>query len=243
MKKIILSIAFAVGAFVVTNAQVTAVVGYIGANRTLNMESGINDVALRVQEFSSDKFNTLNEVNKIKDFIYNELAKEFPFTLLQESDILANEKYQTYVKEANAKGLAVVEKVANDRVVPEGYLVQEYLNPEEVIACFDGVNAVMVVRISLSLTPTVLVYGNGSAKAKILVNIKLLNQKSKTLMAVNSYSLSEQSFGIAAGQITSNRDNITVALGEASDNLFKDMRERLPKAIKKFEKKLVKYKM
>jgi hypothetical protein len=34
-----------------------------------------------------------------------------------------------------------------------------------------------------------------------------------------------------------------LALVEASDNLFKNMRESLPKAIKKFEKKLAKYQM
>ncbi|MDR0874373.1 MAG: hypothetical protein LBN27_13080 [Prevotellaceae bacterium] len=225
----------------VSNAQVTAVVSSIGANKNLVMGSGIEDVALTIQSISSDKFNTLDEVSKIKNFILNELSKDFPFTIVPESDALANENYQTYVKETNAKGLLALSKVATEREVPEGYLTYP-VNPAEVLGYFNGANAVMSINVSISLEPTVLINKNGSAKAKIYVTIELVNPKSKSLMRISAAGTSEQSFGILAGQIVKNRDNIPSALVEASDDLFKEMREKLPKAIKKFEKKLEKYK-
>jgi hypothetical protein len=237
-KKFVLGLVFCVAVFV-SNAQVTAVVSSIGSNKNLVMGSGIDDVALTIQSISSDKFNTLNEVNKIKDFVFNELSKDFPFKIVPESDVLANENYQVFVTEMNAK--FTTENAKNEREVPEGYLnYQRY--PIQVLSYFAGANAVMSINVGLSLEPSAMYGTSGSAKAKIYITIELVSPKNKSLMKINAVGTSAQTLGILAGQIVKNRDKIPEALVEASDNLFKEMREKLPKAIKKFEKKLAKYK-
>ncbi|MDR0814230.1 MAG: hypothetical protein LBN37_00595, partial [Bacteroidales bacterium] len=152
-------------AVVAAHAQVRAVVGSIGSNRTLNMEGIVSDVSLSVMSVASQRFNTIDEVNKIKDFVYNELSKEFPFTLLPESDVLSNEKFQDFVKTENANGLATAAKFSADREVPEGYLTY-LMNPAGAIECFPDVNAVMEIHVNCTLTTKSSIGNNGSAIAK-----------------------------------------------------------------------------
>jgi hypothetical protein len=254
-KKLVLGFVFAVAAFAVADAQVKAFVGHIGISKELTFDKDINDIGLSIQALQGDKFNTLDELNKIKDFIYNELSKEFPFTLLPENDVLWNEKYQDFVVKSNAQ--PVYDGKLSEEIpwlVPEGYLIWEvarfptwplrHARPADIIPLFEGVNAVMNINISIRLEPDgMLIAGNGRAKARIYIHIELINRKYRKLMDIEEHGTSEQSFGIVLGQIVKNRENIQLGFVEASDDLFKQMRKSLPKKIKKFEKKLRKIKM
>ncbi|MDR1673665.1 MAG: hypothetical protein LBS09_09450 [Bacteroidales bacterium] len=138
------------------HAQVKAVIGTVSSNASLYTE-GFNDVFIKVITVTSDRFSLVSKLDKVKDYVYNELSKELPFTLVPENSVLGNEAFQAYAKEDNEK-----------------------------------INAI-----------------NTAVKA----------------ISVGS--------GIAGGQIVKNRGNIPIALNEAMDNVFVDMQESLPKAIKK----------
>ncbi|MDR1864591.1 MAG: hypothetical protein LBR08_03370 [Bacteroidales bacterium] len=246
MKNILWILVFVLGAGAnVVHAQVKAVVASVTANRTL-YTAGFTDVSINVIGMVSDRFNVQTEVSKVKDFIYSELSKDFPFTLIPESDFLANTSFQEHVASVKNNAFVNATKAVNDRVGVDGYLYTVVKSDvAKALECFsaESVNAVMVIAVDCYLAPKVLIGGNGSALAKIKVTVSLWNKDYKVLMDVSAESSSEQTFGIAAGQIVSNREKIPDALAEASDAVFKNMKESMPKAIKKFEKKLSKYKM
>ncbi|MDR1667351.1 MAG: hypothetical protein LBS03_06655 [Bacteroidales bacterium] len=252
MKKFVFTVILAV-AVMSAHAQVKAVFGAISSNASLYTE-GFNDVSIKVVTVTSDQFSLVSKLDKVKDYVYNELSKELPFTLVPESSVLGNEAFQAYAKEDNGKVNAIntAVKVVSagsgvTRIGSDGYLLRQGFAKKEtatIINFFteEQANALLQIDMDFYLSPNILVMGNGSAAARVRIFIKLIDKNGKLLMHVWANGKSVQDFGIAGGQIVKNRGNIPIALNEAMDNVFVDMQESLPKAIKKFEKKLVKYK-
>lgn len=262
MKKMCCIVLFCLCA-VSMQAQIKAVVGAISANGSL-YTSGFNDVSIKLISVTSDQFSIVEKLDRIKNYVYNELSKDLPFPLVPESVLLGNEAYQDYVKESNkfldnlnnfAQGAKIV-AITNDplsgsgagaRIGSPGYLLDRSLNGKDITAITDFFteeqpNTALSIDIDCCLAPVFLTMGSGSAVALVKVYMRLTDKNGKLLMHVWTQGKSVQNFGIVGGQIVKNRDNIPIALNEAMDDLFVKMPESLPKAIKKLEKKLVKYK-
>jgi hypothetical protein len=246
MKRKLLIMLVAIMSMATAQAQVKAFIGSVSANGML-YTNGFDDVAIKITSVVSDKFDLTDKLEQVKNYVYTDLANDLPFTIVPEATVLGNEGFQSFVKERDSNGLNNIREEDRTRIALEGYL-KHFIHKKDIMAqaidyfSADEANALLFIEIDCALTAKFLIAGSGSACARVKIRLQLEDKNNKTLMQVFSQGLSEQSFGIAAGQIVNNRDNIPVGLNEAMESALNDMKGNMPKAIKKFEKKLVKYK-
>jgi len=231
-------------AVVLSNAQVkkVAIVGL--SSNTVVRTDGFEDVGLTALAdlFMGKEFNVQNEMVRFRDYLYGDLAEEFPFELVPEETLLANEQYAEFRKEVDESALTKISKLV-EREALEGYTVYQGLTKkkiEELSKIFPDADAFMVVPLSYSIASKMMVNGNGKAGAKAQAQIYLYHKSGKNIMRLSSSGMSDQGFVVVAEQITSNRDKIPAAMQEASDDLFEEMPKDLPKRIKKMKRKLSK---
>jgi hypothetical protein len=246
MKRKLLIMLVAIMSMATAQAQVKAFIGSVSANGAL-YTSGFKDVAIEVTSVVSAKFDMNDKLEQVKNYVYTDLANDLPFTIVPEATVLGNEGYQTFVKALNDNVFDQMKTVNKSRIVSEGYLNRAGYTKEKIAEAIeyfaaDSANTVLFIEIDCAIVAKFLIAGNGSANARVSIHLKLQDKNNKTLMDVSAQGLSEQSFGVAAGQIVNNRDNIPEGLNEAMESALNDMKGNMPKAIKKFEKKLVKYK-
>lgn len=240
MKKILLVLTLALSIFY-AEAQMNkvAVVG-ISANNEIKTV-GFDDLTLNEIQgvFMSTEFNIDEELARFKDYFFNELSKEFPFEIIDEASIINNENYIAF-KDAYQDKLFV--KLAK-RTPAKGYASLQGFTKSQLDSLgqmFESAKAFMVVRLDYNIGAKTLINGNGKAGGLATVHVELWLPTMKRIMHLNAKGMSKIGFTVLAQQITSNRDKIPQSLKEASDELFVEMKENLPKQIKKMNKKLAK---
>lgn len=240
MKKLLLVLTLALSVFYV-NAQMNkvAVVGITSNNEVSTV--GFEDLTINQIQgiFSSTEFNIETEAARFKEYLFSELSKEFPFEFIDEATIINNEKYIAF-KDAYQDKLFVK---LSKRTPAEGYAsISGFTRTQldSLSQMFESANAFMVIKLDYNLGAKTLINGNGKAGGMATVHIELWLPNMKRIMVLNAKGMSNVGFTVIAQQITSNRDKISQSLKEASDQLFVDMKENLPKQIKKMNKKLAK---
>ncbi|MCD4832426.1 MAG: hypothetical protein K8R31_01420 [Bacteroidales bacterium] len=240
MKKLLFVLSLALSVFY-ANSQVNNVaVIAISANEGLRTE-GFEDVAINTMSdlYMGQDFNITEELETFKTYLYTDLAKEFPFELMDEATVINNEKFvafkDSYAESAGGK--------ISKRLPYEGY--SHYLGlykklTGQLSEIFPEADAFMVVEINFTLAPKTMVGESGAAGGKAKANISLYHKSGKRIMYVGAMGISESSIKVVAGQIVSDRSEIPGTLKEGSEKLYIDMKESLPKKIKKMEKKLLK---
>lgn len=240
MKKLFLVLTLALSVLC-AEAQMNkvAVVG-ISANNEINTV-GFNDLTLNEIQglFTGTEFNIDEELARFKDYLLNDLAKEFPFEIIDESTIINNEGYIA-LKDKYQKGL--IARITK-RTPAEGYAPLQGFKKSQLDSLsemFESANAFMIVRLEYNIGAKTMINGNGKAGGQASVDIELWLPSMKRIMRLGAKGMSDVGFTVIAQQITSNRDKIPQALKEASDELFVEMKANLPKRIKKMNKKLAK---
>ena len=240
MKKLLFVLSLALSVFY-ANSQVNNVaVIAITANDGLRTE-GFEDVAINTMSdlYMGQDFNITEELEAFKTYLYGDLAKEFPFEFIDEATIINNEDFvafkNTYAESAAGK--------ISKRLPYEGY--SEYCGlykklTTQLSEIFPETDAFMVVEINFSVAPKTMIGDNGAAGGKAKATISLYHKSGKRIMNLGAMGMSESSVKVVAGQIVSDRSEIPGMLKEGSKELYVDMKENLPKKIKKMEKKLLK---
>jgi hypothetical protein len=242
MKKLFLVLSIALIYFV-ANSQVNKVaVVAISANDGLRTE-GFEDVAINTMSdlYMGQDFNITEELDAFKNYLYNDLAKEFPFSFLDEESVINNEKFIAFKNDYAESATGKISK----RLPYEGY--SHYLGlykklTKQLSEIFPEADAFMVVDLNYSVSPKTMIGGNGAAGGKAKATISLYHKSGKRIMNISAMGMSEASIKVVAEQIVSDRSEIPGALKEGSEELYVDMKENLPKKIKKMEKKLAKIK-
>jgi hypothetical protein len=242
MGKFLLVLTLALSAFY-ASAQVNKVaVVAISANDGLRTE-GFEDVAINTMSdlFMGQDFNITEELEAFKNYLNTDLAKEFPFELMDEATVINNEKFISFKDEYAESAAGKLSK----RLPYDGY--SQYLGlykklTSKLSEIFPEADAFMVVEINYTLAPKTMIGGNGAAGGKAKAGISLYHKTGKRIMYLGASGMSESSIKVVAGQIVSDRSEIPGTLKEGSKELYIDMKENLPKKIKKMEKKLSKIK-
>ncbi|NOQ25030.1 MAG: hypothetical protein GQ564_06665 [Bacteroidales bacterium] len=242
MRKILLVLTIALSVFY-ANAQVNKVaVVAISANDGLRTE-GFEDIAINTMSdlYMGQDFNITEELEAFKNYLNTDLAKEFPFELMDEATIINNENFISFKDEYAESAGAKLSK----RLSYEGY--SQYLGlykklTSKLSEIFPEADAFMVIELNYTLAPKAMVAGNGAAGGKAKAKISLYHKTGKRIMALSASGISESSIKVVAGQIVSDRSEIPGTLKEGSEKLYVDMKENLPKKIEKMKKKLSKIK-
>ena len=183
-------------------------------------------------------------MNKFHDYIYKDLANEFPFQLMEESKVINNEKFIAFRDEFSKGFVAKVGKL-HKLIAYEGYTGYPALTKKRVFQLsemFPEADAFMVVDVRFTIGAKTMINGSGAAGGKAAAKIWMYHKSGKRVMALGAQGMSKKTVKVVAEQIVSDRKEIPEALTEGSEDLYVEMKEKLPKKIKKMKKKLAKIK-
>ncbi|WP_183573830.1 hypothetical protein HDF18_08440 [Mucilaginibacter sp. X5P1] len=170
------------------------------------------------------------------DQFFNSYAKNFPFDLIAEGDVINTDAYKTFVPEGN-------ESDANAKYVTPytGYKIlttwNENDNIKHLLAIFSQYDGLMKVDISFRM----LKYGfnnMGVVKMMATTTISLHNKDGKRVFAITENGKSKSVNPMVAGIPVMTTDKVLPMCQSAMDELMKALDKDLPKLIKKTDAKL-----
>jgi hypothetical protein len=212
----------------------------LSSNREVTT-SGFQDLTIKFGLTNGDVFKVNDELERFKAYVFTDLAKEFPFRLLDEKKITENAIFQSYKTRMIPKILGI--DPMDSRLTYQGYSGVSGLtkkNMDSLVLMIDSLNAAMTITVDYMIAAKAMLGNTGTAGAQAKAEICLWLPSGKRLMRLGGIGYSNISYKIALGQIVSDRTNIPEALKEASEALMKDLKENLPGQVKKLSKKLEK---
>lgn len=179
-------------------------------------------------------------------------VKEFPFEVVPEDEIINNIMYKAY------KGLDGVEdqdsvdnlnEAINDRFIAiEGYnvlltggnMLRSWRTESHLLKILEDVNidGVMFISMSYAWEPKVAFGGLGNAGIRSYINIDLFNKEAKKVFTLEEHATSKKSVALVSGAPILNYDKLLPMCANATEKLLDDLNKKLPKYIKKVDKKI-----
>ena len=173
------------------------------------------------------------------------VAKNLPFELLDEKDVIGDEQYKAYESRWGETADKDRSKLMKRFIAVDGYKpMSEFLgkkgrNELKMLEMFKGkVDGVMFVRLDFAFNPQVAVGGMGTAKIRAFCRMKLWNKEGKKVFALNEYANSKKSIGLVAGVPVMKAKKIVPLCTEATERLIADVLKKIPKKVSKVVKKL-----
>jgi len=179
-------------------------------------------------------------------------VKEFPFEVVPEDEIINNIMYKAY------KGLDGVEdqdsvdnlnEAINDRFIAiEGYnvlltggnMLRSWRTESHLLKILEDVNidGVMFISMSYAWEPKVAFGGLGNAGIRSYINMDLFNKEAKKVFTLEEHATSKKSVALVSGAPILNYDKLLPMCANATERLLDDLNKKLPKYIKKVDKKI-----
>ncbi|MBU6339890.1 MAG: hypothetical protein KGS48_00225 [Bacteroidetes bacterium] len=184
-------------------------------------------------------FNLEPMLNDFKKVFFEDYAKNFNFMLMPETSVLDNPDYKAYA-----------EPVYDDAVhpvVPPGYKVmfpgfflqkKEDRAQNEMLKIFPDADGVMFVFMSYGFFVKAAIGGTGAAGIRAYCHIWLYNKEGKVVFKVNEGATSKGSVGLVGGIPVMGVDKVLPLCKDATTRLLEDLKDRLPKMLKKAGEKL-----
>ncbi|MFT5780535.1 MAG: hypothetical protein ACI837_003497 [Crocinitomicaceae bacterium] len=207
-------------------------------------ELGGIGVAAAVASLSEDpNFNLQPVLDNFYKTFTEVYAKEFPFDLLPEDDVLTNEDYMAYegrFDEANDEDRS---KLFQRFLTPKTYTpLRESLfkgeksNQMQMVEMFKTeADGIMFVSMGYDFVKKPLPF---TAGIRAFVRIKIWNKEGKRVLSINEYGTSKKTVAIVAGIPIMDVDKLLPLCESASEKLVKDLEKRIGKVAKKCAKKL-----
>jgi hypothetical protein len=177
-------------------------------------------------------------------------AKEFPFQLVDEKEVIGNPAYQAY------NGLDGVEdqdsldyytEAINDRFISiDGYkvlltggnLLRSWRTEAHMMNIFKEVDGVMFVYMSYGYEPKVNIGGMGNAGIRAYMHMDLFNKEAKKVFKLDEYATSKKGVPMINGVPIMSSAKVLPLCANATEELLEDMNKDLPKLVKKVNKNL-----
>jgi hypothetical protein len=179
-------------------------------------------------------------------------VKEFPFEIVSESEILTNPMYKAY------KGLDGVEdqdeaddltEAINDRFIAiDGYnvlltggnMLRSWRTESHLLKILEdsNIDGVMFISMSYAWEPKVAFGGLGNAGIRSYITMDLFNKEAKKVFNLEEHATSKKGVALVSGAPILNYDKLMPMCANATDELLDDLNKKLPKYVKKVDKKL-----
>ena len=191
-----------------------------------------------------ERFDLTSVLAKFHDDFFNTYAKEFTFDLVPEADVLGNEAYKNFDSrsgESDQDGTRIMDSslpYPGYKVLIPNALKRENSNKFKMLQIFKGkADGVMFINLGFKFQPKVAVGGMGTAGVAAVMNIMLFDEAGDRVFNFVEYATAKKSVPMVSGVPVLDLDKIKPLCEEASENLMKDMLEKMPKLIKKIDKK------
>lgn len=210
------------------------------ANKYVNADelaAGAANVAFIASLAKDPGFNLNGILDKFHTAFFEEFSKKFPFEVVGEESILANQQYKDYTtRDTNSIFLYNTLVKAGYNLYTVSGLYKKDL--EQMITIFPEIDGFMFIELSFSLAPKIAVGGMGSAGISARANIRFWNNEKKKVMNIFEYATSKGSVPLIAGFPVLKVEKILPLCEDATDRLLLDLEKKLPKIVKKAGKKL-----
>jgi hypothetical protein len=175
-----------------------------------------------------------------------EYALNFPFKLLPEQEIITNEKYKEFKSAAALDPNSALGKLTAP-LLPEGYkymtrcsggfVKDENQDEVKMLQIFPNVDGVIFISLDYTIVPKFAVGGMGSAGVQATARIYLVNKQGERVFDKLIWAMSKKTVGLIAGVPVMDVEDILPVCQSATSELFKEMDEKLPKLLKKIDKR------
>jgi hypothetical protein len=191
-------------------------------------------------------FDIKKVLTKFHDVFFNEYAKQFPFDLLPESEVIGNESYKTYESFWDETADKDRNKLMQRYATVDGYkpLLEmwsksEKRNEKRMLEIFgDKVDGVMFVYLDFSMVQKIAVGGTGAAGVNAFCRMKVWNKKGDKVFTVNENAKSKGTVAVVGGIPIMKPEKVLPLCEDSADQLIEDLRKRLNKIATKAAEKL-----
>ena len=179
-------------------------------------------------------------------------AKQFPFELAPEKDILNSPMYKAY------KGLDGVEdqdemdklnEAINDRFIAiDGYnvlltggnMLRSWRTESHLVKILEdqNIDGVMFVSLWFAWEPKVAVGGLGNAGIRSYINMDLFDKDAKKVFKLEEYATSKKGVALVSGAPILDYKKLLPMCQNSTEELLEDLNKKLPSLVKKVDKKL-----
>lgn len=187
-------------------------------------------------------FNLSPLLKKYHDNFFNTYAKQFPFDLLNEKDVIETEKYQAFEPKWDSEKM--------DKFVARNYEVYDkykYIyegalgkaNEEGMAKLFaDEADGVLFINIDFGFEPGIGIGKTMSIKMRATTRIALYNKTGNKVFAFSERERSKKTMVMVGGVPIINPDKILPMCESALEELMADLDKRIAKVIKTTDAKL-----
>ncbi|MCI5056726.1 MAG: hypothetical protein MRY83_11500 [Flavobacteriales bacterium] len=193
-----------------------------------------------------ERFDLTSVLNDFHDKFFKDYVKEFNFNILDEKVVLENPDYKSYESkwgEDDQKGddwLDGYIPYEGYKVLYRGGLKKESRNHMRMLEIFDKeADGVMMIDINYSFVPKVGVGGMGTAGIAAHLHMTLYNKEGKKVFNFHEIGTSKKTVGMVAGIPVMKIEKIKPLCENATEKLMADLYKKLPKLMKKVDKKFM----
>ena len=189
------------------------------------------------------RFNLQPVLDNFYNTFTKDYAKQFPFELMDEKDVIDTESYQNYETrwgEGNDKDRSLL---FQRYLSVEGYkpMMESLINKGEksntmqMLNMFPEADGVMFVSMGYDFVKKAVPF---TAGVQAYIKIKLWNREGKRVFVINELGTSKKSVGIVGGIPLMKAEKLLPLCESASEKLVADLSKKVKKISKKAAKKL-----
>lgn len=182
-------------------------------------------------------FNLSGILENFHKTFFTDFLPEFPFEVADEQTIWANENYK------NMRSFDTTSIFYYNCLLYKDYKYTDVSfifksDVKKLIEYFPEYDGFMFVFLSYKISPKVAFGGMGSAGVCAYVNIKLWNKEAEKVFNIYEGEYSKESVALVAGIPVIEVEKILPMCQSATDKILIELKKRLPKMVKKVDKKL-----
>jgi len=214
-----------------------AVITFFADKRVDLNDFGLTFTADVLNLENDPNFNIAPVLNTFHQEFFEKYAKNFPFQLVPEADVLNNAEYKAYtpVDVPRVPAEKRYQAIENYQVVGYNWGKTDQVNLLKMFSQYDGI---MFVYINFSLVKGFAINGNGTTKMKAYTHIVLLNKDNKVVFNLNESANSKKTGTVLANVPIMKPEKLQPMCESALTELMEDLQKRIPKLVKKVEAKL-----
>lgn len=221
-----------------------------------NLSDNPLDTKMYEALLKDSSFDISGTVGQFEGIIQENLIPSFPFPFESKEVITSSEAYQgldsvvlypmTYrggpFKEETGQSLM---DLYNPLIPADGYINIAAFGPlatdkkaiQRIFEIFPDLDAVMIAYIDFNIYDGVGAMGISSKKVYAWVNVKLFNREAKRIFKLKERVSSKKGV-TAVGGFVVNAEKLTPIINDAAEQLFAEMKAKIPKSLAKMAKKI-----
>ncbi|MBN1988291.1 MAG: hypothetical protein JW783_02695 [Bacteroidales bacterium] len=207
---------------------------YVGTGQ---LSDGGSNASLIAALAKDPDFNLTGIVDDFHAAFFNEYAKLFPFTVVDEAVVLQNQAYKDYVTTDTSSILYY-----NSLLYPgyNLYMVSRLYKKDlrKMIEIFgNDIDGFLFVEVGFNFAPKFAIGGVGVCGISAFTTMSLWKKDEGKVFSITESAMSKSTVGMAGGFPVIDTKDILPMCKEASGLLLEDLNKRMPKIIKKAAKK------